>query len=69
MQKGWAYIKDSGDFINKTKNLGTIPDNAILVTADVMELYTSIPDDAGLGAIREALNKQGKNLLLQKIWL
>ena len=21
MQKGWSYIKDSGDFINKTKNL------------------------------------------------
>ena len=27
MQKGWSYIKDSGDFINKTKNLSTIPDN------------------------------------------
>ena len=36
MQKGWSYIKDSGDFINKTKNLSTIPDNAILVTADVV---------------------------------
>ena len=57
MQKDWSYIKDSGDFINKTKNLSTTPDNAILVTTDLMGLYPSIPDDAGLGAVREALEK------------
>ena len=33
IQNGWSYIKDSDDFINKTKNLSTIPDNAILVTS------------------------------------
>ena len=27
MQKGWSYIKDFGDFINKTRNLSTIHDN------------------------------------------
>ena len=35
MQKGWSHTKYSVDFINKTKNLSTIPDNAILVTADL----------------------------------
>ena len=69
MQKVWSYIKDSGDFINKTKNLSTIPDNAILVTADVMGLYPSIPHEAGLGVFREALDKQDKNVPPQKIWL
>ena len=58
MQKGWSYIKDSGYFINKTKNLSNIPDNAILVTVDVVGLYPSIPHEAGLRALREALDKQ-----------
>ena len=58
MQKGWSRIKNSGDFINKTKSLGTIPDTAILVTADLVGLYHSIPREAGLRAIREALDKQ-----------
>ena len=39
MQKGWSHIKDSGDFIKKTRNLGSIPENAILVTEDVVGLY------------------------------
>ena len=59
MQKGWSYIKDSGYFINKTKNLSTIPDNAIVVTVDVVGLHPSIPHEAGLRALREALDKQG----------
>ena len=56
MQRGKSYIKDSGDFINKIKNLQNIPEGAILVTADVMGLYTSIPDEAGLNAPREVLD-------------
>ena len=54
MQKGWSYITDSGDFINKTKILSTIPDNAILITADVVGLYPSITHEAGLRGLREA---------------
>ena len=38
MQKNWSYIKDSGDFIRKIKNLTDIPEGAILVTADVVSL-------------------------------
>ena len=37
MQRGWSYIKDSGGFIKKTRNLSSIPKNAILFTADVIE--------------------------------
>ena len=63
MEKGWSYIKDSDDFINKTKNLTTISDNAILITAGVVELYPSIPHEAGLRALREALDKQDKKCI------
>ena len=69
MQKGWSYIKDSGDFINKTKSLSTILDNAILDTADVVGLYPNIPHEAGLRALRETLDKQDKNVFPQKISL
>ena len=35
MQKEKSYIKDLGNFINKIKELQSIPDRVILVTSDV----------------------------------
>ena len=48
IQEGWSYIKDSGDFIKKLKNIDHIPQGAIMVTAGVVGLYPSIPHDIGL---------------------
>ena len=63
MQRGKSYIKDSGDFINKIKNLQNIPEGVILVTSDVVVLFPSIPHEAGLNAFREALdNKENKHI-------
>ena len=42
MREGWSYIKDSGDFIKKLKNIDHNPHNVIMVTADAIGLYTSI---------------------------
>ena len=53
-----SYIKDSGHFLEKINSLGCIPDNAILVTADVVGLYSSISLQAGLNALKEALDKR-----------
>ena len=58
MQRGKSYIKDSGDFINKTKSLQNIPEGAILVAADVAGLYPSSTHQAGLKALREALDNR-----------
>ena len=55
MQSGWSYIKDSGDFLKKIKNVGNIPENAILVTADVVGLYPNILHNAGLKALSNML--------------
>ena len=44
--------------MEKRKTLGCIPDNAILVTADLVGLYPSIPHQAGLIALKEALDKK-----------
>ena len=64
MQMGWSYIKDSGDFIKKTRNPGSIPENAILVTADVVDLYPSIPHEAGLKALRKYLIRENNTIFL-----
>ena len=58
IQEGWLYIKDSGDFIKKLKNIDYIPQNAVMVTADFVGLYPSIPHAAGLEALREALSRE-----------
>ena len=58
MQRSWSYFKDSGDFIEKTKRISNIPDDAILVTADVVRLYPSIPHELVLKALEEALEKR-----------
>ena len=58
MQSSWSYIKDSGDFIKKIKNVNNIPKDSILVTTDVMELYPSIPHEAGLEALEKAFNNR-----------
>ena len=38
-----SYIKDTNDFLFKLKNLGKIPENAFLITADVVGLYQASP--------------------------
>ena len=63
MQRGWSYIKDSVDFVKKTRNVGSVPENDILVTADVVGLHPSIPHEAGLKALREVLDKRDQHTI------
>ena len=57
MKQGESYIKNSGDFLEKLKRVGEIPKGAILVTADVVGLYPSIPHDGGLEVLRKQYHK------------
>ena len=52
------HLKDTEDFLNKIKNINAIPENAILVNADLVGLHPSISNQAGLEALREELNKR-----------
>ena len=58
MQNGKLYIRDSSDFISKIKDLNNIPQGALLVTADIVGLYPSIPHDLALKSLREVLKKR-----------
>ena len=52
MQNVLSYIRDSQHFLEKIKTIGSVPENAILVTVDVVGLY---PQQAGLKTLKEAL--------------
>ena len=58
MQNGLSYIRDSQHFLEKIKTIGSVPENAILVTADVVGLYPNIPHQAGLKALKKALERR-----------
>ena len=55
MQSTRSYIKDSGDFSKKIKNICTILKDSILVTANVVSLYPRILHEAGLKVLEKAL--------------
>ena len=57
MKEEKSYIKDRADFLDKLKDLGEIPEGAILVTADVAGLYPSIPHTEGLEVLRKQYDK------------
>ena len=58
MKSGKPYLKDIGDFLEEIKSLGRIPEDAFLVTADVVGLYPRIPHDVGFKALYEKLQER-----------
>ena len=54
-----SYVKDTTDFIQKLSNLEFDPEmDIILVTLDVTSLYTNIPHDEGIQAIKTLLQRE-----------
>ena len=62
-----SYVKDTTDFINKISNLGELPEESYLVTTDVKALYTNIPNDEGLQALKEALDQKQNQSVASKV--
>ena len=58
MREGMSYIKDSNDFMHKIRDLQDIPNDLLLVTADVAGLYSSILHEAGLQVLKEVLERR-----------
>ena len=53
--------------INKIKKLQNISNGAILVTVDVADIYPSIPHEAGLNALGEALDNRKNSHIIENI--
>ena len=62
-----SYIKDTTDFLNKLDTLpDQLPEESILVTMDVRALYTNVPNEEGIDAVKQFLrarNKPGDGVL------
>ena len=68
IQSGRSYVKDSGDFLKKIKKLGSLPENAILVTENVAGVYPSTSHKAGLQPLEGALqNRRHKQIAIDKL--
>ena len=53
-----SYVKDSTNFLRRIFSLNDkLPENIILLTIDVKSLYTNIPNDEGIKASMEVLEK------------
>ena len=56
-----TYLQDTPDFlryIETINNQGDLPQNAKLITLDVVGLFTNIPETDGTEAVRDALEDQ-----------
>ena len=57
-QRCKSYIKDTKDFLNKLKDVTTLPNGTYLVTMDVKSLYTNIDHEEGAEACRIKLEER-----------
>ena len=57
MQKELSYIRDTQHLLEKIKTIGSVPENAILITADILGLYRNIPHQSDLKALKDVLEK------------
>ena len=61
-----SYVKDTTDFLKKLDALPEVPKDSILVTMDVRSLYTNVPNDEGIDAVKwylQSRNKPGDGIL------
>ena len=47
-----SYLKDTSDFLNKLRDMGNVSNSEYLCTMDVTSLYTNVPHQEGLNALR-----------------
>ena len=62
-----SYVKDTQDFLKKFEKVKDIPQEILLVTLDVKSLYTNIPNNEGIKAIKESYERYKKKRYLQNL--
>ena len=58
MPSAKSYIRDTIDFLKRIKGLVSVPQNALLVKAVVVGLYSSIPHQDELEALSITLDQR-----------
>ena len=63
-----SYVRDTTDFFQKLDKIKNIPSDCLLVTLDLKLLYTNIPNNEDIKAVREAYdNHPNKTVVTQVI--
>ena len=62
-----SYFKDTQDFLKKLEKVKDIPLESLLVTLDVKSLYTNIPNNEGIKAVKESYEKYKEETVSTKV--
>ena len=62
-----SYVKDTKDFIKKLNQIEEVPKENLLFTLHVIYLYTNIPNNEGIKAVKEAFDKYLNKTVLAKV--
>ena len=62
--KANSCIRDTHDFIKKIRDLGPIPEGALLCTLDVSSLYANITYNEGILAVADQLRRDPSKTLI-----
>ena len=62
-----SYVRDTTDFLQKLDKVKNIPNDCLLVTLDVKSLYTNIPNNEGIKAVREAYDNHPNKTVATKV--
>ena len=62
-----SYVKDTQDFHKKLGKVKDIPQESLLITLDVKSLYTNIPNNGGIKAVKESYEKYKEKTVSTKV--
>ena len=62
-----SYVRDTTDFLQKLDKVKNVPNDCLLVTLDVESLYTNIPNNEGIKAVREAYDNHPNKTVATKV--
>ena len=61
------YVKGTQDFLKTLEKVKGIPQESLLVTLDVKSLYTNIPNNEGIQAVKESYEKYKEKTVSTKV--
>ena len=62
-----SYVKDTQNFFKKLEKVKDIPQESLLVTLDIKSLYTNIPNNEGIKAVKESFEKYKEKTVSTKL--
>ena len=62
-----SYVKDTQGFLKKLEKVKDISLERLLVTLDVKSLYTNIPNNEGIKAVKDPMRNTKRKRYLQKL--